>query len=313
LQKLVQQEKILFIDEVQNYPEVTLPLKILYDDFKIKIIATGSSELRRKGRDFDTLANRYEEIFCLPFSLQEIGYNTQIKKYEETDFLQRLLAVIPLYGSYPEIYLAKEKDRPELLQKLLEAYVLKDIIDLYDLKNAKLAKDILLKIALQLGSEVSIREIANSLQANVTTVASYLEIFLKNYILIALPAFRLNLRRAVSSNRKLYFYDLGIRNILIQDFRPLPLRPDSGAVFENFVISEVEKRRKIERQQKQLFFYREYSGREVDLVAADYFKKYRCAEIKMSRVKALKVFPLAHRLEVINQDNYFAKINSFLK
>ena len=108
----------------------------------------------------------------------------------------------------------------------------------------KLAKDILTKIALQIGSEVSVRELANSLGENAVTVSNYIEIFVKNYILIQLPSFKTNIRKAVSENRKLYFYDLGIRNILVKDFRDLELRPDKGGVFENFIVSEIEKKRK---------------------------------------------------------------------
>jgi len=108
----------------------------------------------------------------------------------------------------------------------------------------QLAKDILTKIALQLGSEVSLREIATSLQANWTTVSNYVEIFVKNYILISLPSFKTNARRAVSENKKYYFYDLGLRNALIKDFRDLDLRQDRGAVFENYIVSEIEKIKK---------------------------------------------------------------------
>ena len=149
-----------------------------------------------------------------------------------------------IWGSYPEVYIKgtlSEKDKIDLLQGMLDTYVLKDVIDIYELKNQKLAKDILTKIALQLGSEVSIREIADSLGANPSTVSNYIEIFIKNYILIPLPSFKTNIRKAVSENRKLYFYDLGIRNILIKDFRDLELRQDKSGVFENFIILELEK------------------------------------------------------------------------
>jgi len=113
---------------------------------------------------------------------------------------------LQIFGAYPEVYLAStHQAKITLLQNIFDTYVLKDIAKIYDLKNQKLAKDILTKIALQLGSEVSVREIANSLQANVSTVANYIEIFIKNYILIPLPSFKTNIRRVVSENRKLFF------------------------------------------------------------------------------------------------------------
>ena len=313
LQKLAAEHKIILIDEVQNFPESTLAIKILLDEFRLKIIATGSSELRQLSKDFNTLSGRFHEIFCLPLSSWEIIENYPQKEYEKDRFLQKTMTDFILYGSYPEVYLeSSEPTKIDLLQKILDSYVLKDVIDIYNLKNSKLAKDILTKISLQIGSEASIREIANSLQANVSTVSNYIEIFIKNYILIAIPSFKTNARRAVSENRKLYFYDLGIRNVLVKDFRTLDLRPDKGALFENFIFSEVEKRRKIYNLKKSVYFYREYGGKEVDMVLEDYKKEYICAEVKLEEKKVRKVFPLPHKLELISPNNYFPKIQSIL-
>ncbi len=310
LSKVATENRIILIDEIQNYPEATLAVKILLDNFSIKIIATGSSELRRTSEDFDSLAGRYEETFCLPLSVEEIRKYSAPKPSEEKQFDKKMAQDIILYGAYPEIYLEKssEEAKIRLLQKLLDSYVLKDVIDIYNLKNSKLAKDILTKIALQIGNEVSIREIANSLQANMITVANYIEIFIKNYILIPLPSFKTNLRRAVSENRKLFFYDLGIRNVLVKDFRPLELRPDKGGVWENFIVSEIEKQRKVHGFLRTLYFYREYGGKEVDLVVEDYKKRYVCAEIKTTKENTKNVFPLPHRQLTINQDNFTQKI-----
>ncbi|MDP2909917.1 MAG: ATP-binding protein [bacterium] len=310
LSKMATENRVILIDEIQNYPEATLAVKILLDNFNVKIIATGSSELRRTSKDFDSLAGRYEEIFCLPLSAEEIKNYSAPKPSEEKRFNKKMAQDIILYGAYPEVYLenSSEEAKIDLLQKLLNSYVLKDVIDIYNLKNSKLAKDILTKIALQIGNEVSIREIANSLQANITTVANYIEIFIKNYILIPLPSFKTNLRRAVSENRKLFFYDLGIRNVLVRDFRPMELRPDKGGVWENFIVCEIEKQRKIYNFLRTLYFYREYGGKEVDLVIEDYKKRYVCAEIKTIRGKVKNIFPLPHKQLTINQDDFMQKI-----
>lgn len=317
LELLVQDNKVILIDEVQNYPEVTVILKVLYDEYKVKIIATGSSELRQKSsKEFDTLAGRYKELFCLPLSIYEIQNNEKPKTSELKEFAQKTTKNMQIFGSYPEVYVnskLSDKDKIGLLQTMLDAYVLKDVIDIYDLKNAKLAKDILTKIALQLGSEVSIREIAESLGANVTTVSNYIEIFIKNYILISLPSFKTNLRKAVSENRKLYFYDLGVRNILIQDFRDLDLRQDKGGVFENFVIAELEKQRKIQNAKQNYYFYREYGGKEIDLVAENYKKQYITVEIKSKEGKSQEIFPLPHRASVITSLNYLKEIKRLIQ
>lgn len=316
LDRIVKENKVILIDEVQNYPEVTVILKILYDEYKVKVIATGSSELKQKqGKDFDTMAGRFTETFCLPLSIFEIAGNEKVKESEKIVYERTLAEKLQMFGSYPEVYTLQqlpEKERVDLLQNILDTYVLKDVIDIYELKNTKLAKDILLKIALQLGSEVSIREIADSLGANPSTVSNYIEIFIKNYILIPLPSFRTNIRKAVSENRKIYFYDLGIRNILVQDFRDLPLRPDKGGVFENFIISEIEKWRKISNIKVNLYFYREYGGKEVDIVIEDYSKNYIVLEVKLDLGKVKDIFPLPHKAETINMQNYFEKISKVL-
>jgi uncharacterized protein len=317
IKKIALAHKVILIDEVQNYSESTIALKILFDEFKVKIIATGSSELRQKSSKFDSLAGRFTESYCLPLSINEIDKNKKIENYNKKTFRQNFSKQIQIFGSYPEVYTnqnSSESEKIDLLQNILDTYVLKDVINIYNLKNEKLAKDILTKIALQIGSEVSIRELAVSLGANMVTVANYIEIFIKNYILIPLPSFKTNIRKSVSENRKLYFYDLGIRNILIKDFRELELRPDKGGVFENFVISEIEKIRRNNQIKQTMFFYREYGGKEVDLVLEDYKKNYQCLEIKVKKTKTKKnIFPLPHTLTVLNSENYFEKINKILK
>ena len=316
LETIVKENKVILIDEVQNYPEATVMLKILFDEFKVKIIATGSSELRQKSsKEFDTLAGRFNEIYCLPLSVFEVLENERPKASEMGEFKNKLAKKMQIYGAYPEVYTKDltEKERIDLLQHMLDAYVLKDVIDIYDLKNTKLAKDILTKIALQLGSEVSVREIADSLGAAPSTVSNYIEIFIKNYILISLPSFKTNIRKAVSENRKLYFYDLGIRNILIQDFRDLNIRQDRGGVFENFIISELEKMRKLQNAKINTYFYREYGGKEVDIVIEDYKKTYTTIEIKTKSGNAKKIFPLPNTAEVVTSQNYLEKIADVLK
>lgn len=313
LEKLVATHKVILIDEVQNYPGATVVLKLLQAKFKVKVIATGSSELRQKtGEDFDTMAGRFHESYCLPLSIYEIADNTSVQPYKQGQFFQNLLVKLQVFGAYPEVYIQDitEQAKIEILEKILNTYVLKDIAEIYDLKNEKLAKDVLTKIALQLGSEVSVREIASSLGANKDTVSNYIEIFIKNYILIPLPSFKTNIRRAVSEHRKLYFYDLGIRNILVKDFRDLELRPDKGGVFENFIISELEKMRRLTNAKVTIYFYREYGGKEVDIVIEDYKKNYTTLEVKVDNGQIKDIFPLPHVAELINGQNYFEKISN---
>ena len=117
----------------------------------------------------------------------------------------------------------------------------------------------------------------------------------------------------MSENRKLYFYDLGIRNILIQDFRDLDLRQDKGGVFENFIVSELEKRRRITNSKVNFYFYREYGGKEVDLIVEDYKKNYITVEIKSKKGKIRDIFPIKNTSEVITNQNYFEEIGLLLE
>ena len=317
LDKLTKDNKIILIDEVQNYPQATIALKLLYDEYKVKVIATGSSELRQKDGEFDSQAGRFTEHYCLPLSIDEIKTNSNPRSYEEETFEKNLAEQLQVFGSYPEVQIAdmlSDEEKHKLLENIVQTYVLKDVVDIYGLKNKKLAEDILTKIALQLGSEVSIREIATTLGSNGVTVANYIEIFIKNYILISLPSFKTNTRKAVSENRKLYFYDLGVRNALVKDFRETKLRPDQGGLFENFIILEIEKQRKNTGALRNLYFYREYGGKEVDLVVEDYYKKYQCIEIKVQGRGGNKdIFPLPHKFSIIDGNNYFEKIALVLK
>jgi predicted AAA+ superfamily ATPase len=316
LDKLTKENKVILIDEVQNYPQATVVIKLLYDTYKIKVIATGSSELRQKDKEFDTQAGRFTEHYCLPLSIQEIRQNTDIPSYEEPNFEKRLLEQLQIFGAYPEVYAAKnlsDAQKIRLLENIVQTYILKDVIDLYGLKNKKLAEDILTKIALQLGSEVSVRELAASLGSNGVTVENYIEIFIKNYILLPLPSFKTNTRRAVSENRKLYFYDLGIRNALVKDFRETNLRPDKGGVFENLILIELEKQRRNTGALRNFYFYREYGGKEVDLVIEDYYKKYHTVEMKVQAKGNVKdIFPLEHKFSVIDKTNYFNEIQKII-
>ena len=286
-------------------------LKLLYDEFKIKVIATGSSELKQKGKEFDSQAGRFVEHYCLPLSIEEIRLNSKVLTYNQPVFERAILEKIQIFGSYPEVYVGDTlsvENKIELLENIVDTYVLKDVIDIYQLKDGKLAKDILTKIALQLGSEVSVREIASSLGSNGTTVANYIEIFIKNYILIPLPSFKTNVRKAVSENRKLYFYDLGIRNALVKDFRETNLRPDKGGLFENFIISELEKRKRLINAKVNMYFYREYGGKKVDIVLEDYKKQYKALEVKLNKGQVKNVFPLPNVSQAINSGNYFTQI-----
>lgn len=297
----------ILIDEVQNYPESSLALKILHDEFNAKIIATGSSEIRATTQNFDSLAGRFKTLHCFPFSLIEILKNSNAASYTLNTFAHRELTNLMLYGGYPEVYLSSdEKEKGELLENLLSTFVLKDVIDLYNLKNAKLARDLLTRLAIMLGRELSVREIAAHLNANAGTIANYLEIFTKNYVLTPVSPIKVDTRRSVAESKKYYFNDLGLRNLLVRDFRPIDLRIDAKAILENVLVSELTKANINEKNGRELYFYREYSGRDVDLIIEDLEKNYEAIYVGANRED---VFPLTHKTYYLETET---KVASYL-
>ena len=227
--------RLVFIDEVQNHPESTRAIKLLTDTGDFIILATGSSELKAKTKQFDTLAGRYQEFVLFPLTLDELavfkGEKQAFKNrlnFAETNHLSQFLEEMMIYGSYPGVILADNK--LDELKNITQNSVVKDIVNIYDLKNTDLIYNLLRLLAMQIGNLVNVTELASSLGSTKITISNYLSILSRNRIIFFLEPFKTNQRRAYLERKKVFFYDLGIRNALIEDFRPLELRQDLGAV-----------------------------------------------------------------------------------
>jgi len=265
--------RIIFIDEIQNLPESTQSLKLLADSADYVIFATGSSELRAKTRQFDTLAGRYKEFILFPLTIDEIAVfhknNIDFKEslsFADRNLLLRHLEENMIYGSYPAVVLADNKI--EEVKNITQNSVVKDIVNIYDLKNTDLIYNLLRVLAMQIGNLINIAELASSLKTTTTTIDNYLSILAKNRIIYLLEPYRTNKRRGYLGRKKVFFYDLGIRNALIDDFRALNLRSDLGAVFENLIIMGVLRQNIYERNNNKIYYFREISGsqKEIDLI-----------------------------------------------
>jgi len=263
LMKTVGDKKIIFIDEAQKINTIGQTIKLLVDEFKEKkqIIATGSSSINFLDKTAEPLTGRKIVFQLYPLAIEEI--------YPEKDLLliRKELSCILIYGSYPGIVkLPSNAEKEDMLGELCESYLFKDILEFQQVKNSEVLFLLLKALALQIGSEASYNELSNIIGIEKKTVERYVDLLEKNFIVFRLPPYAVNKRRTISKLRKIYFYDLGIRNAVINNFNGLDSRPDGGALWENFAIVERLKYQEYRRARVNNYFLRTYDGAEIDLI-----------------------------------------------
>jgi len=259
----------LIIDEAQRLDNPGLTLKIIHDNFpEVRVLATGSSSFDLKNKLSDPLTGRYLDFTLYPLSFTEVlGYNKSPNEALLKNHADELLPQAMLYGLYPDVYLENNPGQKQiLLDKIVESYLFKDILSFQRVKNAQAIKDLTKALAYQIGSEINENELANRLKIDRKTVVSYLDILEKAYVIVSIHPYSKNPRREIGRNYKIYFVDLGIRNALIGDFNPLELRSDIGFLWENFLF--MERRKVFANFEKSVssYFWRSYSGAEVDYI-----------------------------------------------
>jgi predicted AAA+ superfamily ATPase len=262
LKSLVAGYDNLFIDEAQRIKDIGINLKILHDEVpQLKILATGSSSFDLVQQAQEPLTGRVWTCTLYPVAISELVM--QLNSFEVNSMRELLL----VYGSYPEIfYLDNSHAKKEYLKELTHSYLFKDIFATGRIKLPQKLRDLLRLLAYQIGSEVSINELSNKLQMHRDVVLYLLEMLEKTFVIFRLNAFRKNFRKEVSRHGKIYFYDLGVRNALIDNFKPLDKRDDVGQLWENFLIIERMKSRSYARTQAPSFFWRLQTGAELDFV-----------------------------------------------
>lgn len=253
----------IVFDEAQYLKDPGLVLKILIDSFPEKnFIATGSSSFDLAHKLSEPLTGRHYKFLLFPLSLAEIAHS--VPPTDVRFHLERSL----IFGTYPEVFKLKTNEEKILnLQTLTDSYLYKDILAFNLVKNNQKVKELLVAIALQIGSEVSYSELANTIGIDRKTVEYYLDLLEKSFVLFRLYGFSRNLRSEINRKVKIYFYDVGIRNTLINNFNELALRTDGGALFENFVVSEMLKKETNQPQKANLYFWRTYEQKEIDLIS----------------------------------------------
>jgi len=295
----------LFIDEAQTIPEIGSILKLIVDEIEgIEVIATGSSAFDLLNRFGDPLTGRSITYQLFPLSQAELS------KMESPLETRQNLNERLLYGSYPEIFQYENSEqKKEYLHNLVNTYLLKDIMSIDGLRGASKMMDLLRLIAFQTGNEVSPFELSKNLGISKNTVDKYLDLLSQVFIVFKLGGFSKNLRKEISKGQKWYFFDNGVRNAIISDFKPLNIRNDIGALWENYIISERYKRNHYKRAYTGMYFWRTYDQQEIDLIEIDEGRT-EAFEIKWNPLK-IKNAPKAWSINypeagfsVINPDNY---------
>lgn len=262
IKELVAGYELLLVDEAQRIPEIGLNLKIIRDELPdLKLIVTGSSSLDLASSISEPLTGRIWTYKLYPISIGELG-NTR-NDFELRDQLGERL----VYGSYPEIIgIPGAEQKRDYLQVLSDAYLYKDMLELSGLRNTNKIRDLLKLLAFQIGNEVSLTELGTQLEMSKDTVAKYIDYLEKSFIVFRLSGLSRNLRKEVGKKDKIYFYDLGVRNILIDNLKSLKDRSDVGALWENFLIVERMKRNSYGMVGGSAYFWRTYTGAELDYV-----------------------------------------------
>jgi len=260
LKQIIGKYTLVFIDEAQRIKNIGLTLKLITDQLKnVQLLVSGSSALELASEVNEPLTGRKWEYKMYPISWQELyDYLGRLDAHSQLE--QRLV-----YGMYPEVITRQGEER-EVLQQLAGSYLYKDLLSLGGIRRPEMLDKLLRALALQLGNEVSYNELSNMLQVDKNTINNYIQLLEKAYVIFRLPPFSRNLRNEITSSRKIYFYDNGIRNSLVANFNPIGLRQDTGELWENFLISERMKLLQYNSKWANTYFWRTHAQQEIDYI-----------------------------------------------
>ena len=308
--RLIGSKNTLIIDEAQKIPEIGQKLKLMVDEITgLKVIATGSSVFDLGNKLGEPLVGRQITMMLYPmsqieFSLEESFLDTKARIEERL-----------IFGSYPEILqYSSWEDKASYLEGLVSTYLLRDILDYDGIRRADKILDLLKLLCFQIGKEVSVDELANSLKGiSRNTVEHYLDLLSKVFIIFKVPGFSRNFRKEVTKSSRWYFYDIGIRNAIIRNFQELNMRADVGELWENYLITERLKYNTYNRKHVNHYFWRTYDQQELDYVEEE-AGELRAFEFKWNPGKKARIpgawkkgYPDS-KFELINSNNYLTFI-----
>jgi uncharacterized protein len=302
IRTIIGKYKYIFIDEAQRIEGIGLTMKIITDRFKdVQLFASGSSSFDLSNIINEPLTGRKWEYKLFPVSWEEYESHHGFL-FSEQNLENRLL-----YGFYPDV-LNNAGDEINILRNLANSYLYKDILAYADIRKPEVLDKLLQALALQVGSEVNYSELAQVLNVDKNTVSKYIDILQKGYIVFKLGSFGRNVRNEIKTNKKIYFYDNGIRNMIIGNFNPVELRTDKGALWENFLIAERIKQIEYKQTLARPYFWRTKQQQEVDFVEENRGKVfgYEFKWNKKKNQKLPKTFTETYNAEamVIDRDNF---------
>ena len=304
LKKYLGSYKLVILDEAHLVVNIGKTLKLIWDSMPdVQVIATGSSSFELSNKVNEPLTGRALEFKLYPLSIAEIS-----EKYDKFQ-LQTVLKNILRYGNYPEVINADAEHAPIFARDITNKYLFKDILEFEGIKNSDLILKLLQALALQIGHEVSFTEIGNMLGISKNTATRYVDLLEKCFVIYRLKPFNRNLRNEINKKQKIYFYDLGIRNSIINNFNDPELRTDKGALWENFLVIERLKRNQYEEKLVNSYFWRTYDQKEIDYLEDAAGKlngfefKWQSSKFK-KKVGFLEAYPNS-TLTLINRENYF--------
>ncbi len=303
LKSIAGDAKLIVIDEAQRIENIGITLKLFCDEFpNLQVIASGSSAFELSDKIKEPLTGRSFEYKLFPLSWMEMVKHTSVITEHAS------LAVRLLYGYYPAVINNPGNER-EILSGLAGNYLYRDILSLESVRKPYLLDPLLKAIAMQMGSEVSYNNLAKLVKADVKTVEHYIDLLEKSFIIFRLPAYNKNVFTELKKGRKIYFWDIGIRNAILGNFTPLENRNDMGALWENFLIVERLKNNAYSQKQVNPFFWRTINQTEIDFIE-EKLGKLKAVEFKYSgniRKKAPEDFKKGYpssSYEVISKENY---------
>jgi predicted AAA+ superfamily ATPase len=298
-------KSLLVIDEAQRIENIGTNLKLIVDHLpELKILVTGSSSFDLAKMVGEPLTGRKITYILYPVSQMELAVSEDLVK-TRSRLEERLI-----YGSYPKVLItAGLQQKQNALKEIISSYLYKDILELEGIRYSRKISDLLTLLAFQIGKEVSLSELANNLNMSKNTVARYLDLLEKVFVIINIRGFSRNLRKEVTKMSRYYFYDVGIRNAIINNFNALALRNDTGMLWENYIVIERIKKQSYKKIYSNNYFWRTYTQQEIDLVEEREGKLFGY-EIKWSqRGKAKKPLEFLStykqaQYKVIDKENY---------
>lgn len=258
LKAIIGTHKILVIDEAQMIHNIGLLIKRMVDNFpEIQIIASGSSAFELADKTKESMVGRKEELQLFPLSFSEMVTHTSFIE------ASRLMPHRLIYGYYPEVISSPGKEE-KILNDLVDAFLYKDILNLEGIKKSATLQRLVQMLAFRIGSEINYSSLGNDLGINRLTVEKYIDILEKNFIIFSLNAFSKNKDNELKKGKKIYFWDLGLRNRIIKNLKPIEFRDDLGALWENFIISERKKKLAYTNDFSDTYFWRNTQQAEID-------------------------------------------------